>query len=185
MIKRIRTHHLSPLRPLGVGDLNGHRRTNRLTKTHTSQHTNLVLLELHTRATTIPKTTTRQRANNILRGDMNAAGNPSIMRQAPHHATRLLSANATCQLLFSRMQLVDYLNGMWYMICLPSLLCGLAISVEDIRSRRIPRAWIATGCTAQIIVNLIYALSINTLYLHCRQYSSPYCRPYCNARSLW
>ena len=63
------------------------------------------------------------------------------------------------------MQLVDYLNGMWYMICLPSVLCGLAISVEDIRSRRIPRAWIATGCTAQIIVNLIYALSINTLYL--------------------
>ena len=63
------------------------------------------------------------------------------------------------------MQLVDYLNGMWYMICLPSLLCGLAISVEDIRSRRIPRAWIVTGCTAQIIVNLIYALSINTLYL--------------------
>ena len=63
------------------------------------------------------------------------------------------------------MQLVDYLNGMWYMICLPSLLCGLAISVEDIRSRRIPRAWIATGCTVQIIVNLIYALSINTLYL--------------------
>ena len=63
------------------------------------------------------------------------------------------------------MQLVDYLNGMWYMICLPSLLCGLAISVEDIRSRRIPRAWIATGCTSQIIVNLIYALSINTLYL--------------------
>lgn len=63
------------------------------------------------------------------------------------------------------MQLVDYLNGMWYMICLPSLLCGLAISVEDIRSRRIPRAWIATGWKAQIIVNLIYALSINTLYL--------------------
>lgn len=63
------------------------------------------------------------------------------------------------------MQLVDYLNGMWYMICLPSLLCGLAINVEDIRSRRIPRAWIVTGCTAQIIVNLIYALSINTLYL--------------------
>ncbi len=62
------------------------------------------------------------------------------------------------------MQLVDYLNGMWYMICLPSLLCGLAISVEDIRSRRIPRAWIATGCTAQIIVNLIYALSINDLF---------------------
>ena len=58
------------------------------------------------------------------------------------------------------MQLVDYLNGMWYMICLPSLLCGLAVSVEDVRARRVPRAWIAVGCMAQIIVNIIYALSV-------------------------
>ena len=63
------------------------------------------------------------------------------------------------------MQLVDYLNGMWYMICLPSLLCGLAVSIEDIRSRRIPRAWIALGCLAQISMNVIYALSINSLFL--------------------
>jgi leader peptidase (prepilin peptidase) / N-methyltransferase len=63
------------------------------------------------------------------------------------------------------MQLVDYLNGMWYMICLPSLLCGLAVSVEDIHERRIPRAWIAMGCTAQITVNIIYALSVNSLFL--------------------
>lgn len=63
------------------------------------------------------------------------------------------------------MQLVDYLNGMWYMICLPSLLCGLAISIEDIRSRRIPRAWIAIGCLVQIIVDVVYALSINSLFL--------------------
>ena len=90
MIKRIRTHHLSPLRPLGVGDLNGHRRTNRLTKTHTSQHTNLVLLELHTRATTIPKTTTRQRANNILRGDMNARG------QSFNHGDKRLTMRLAC-----------------------------------------------------------------------------------------
>lgn len=63
------------------------------------------------------------------------------------------------------MQLVDYLNGMWYMICLPSLLCGLAVSVEDVRARRVPRAWIAVGCMAQIIVNIIYALSVNALFL--------------------
>lgn len=63
------------------------------------------------------------------------------------------------------MQLVDYLNGMWYMICLPSLLCGLAVSVEDIRSRRIPRTWVAAGCVVQIIVNLIYALYANALFL--------------------
>ena len=54
---------------------------------------------------------------------------------------------------------------MWYMICLPSLLCGLAVSVEDIRSRRIPRTWVAAGCVVQIIVNLIYALYANTLFL--------------------
>ena len=63
------------------------------------------------------------------------------------------------------MQLVDYLNGMWHMICLPSLLCGLAVSVEDVRARRVPRAWIAVGCMAQIIVNIIYALSVNALFL--------------------
>ena len=54
---------------------------------------------------------------------------------------------------------------MWYMICLPSLLCGLAVSVEDIRSRRIPRTWVAAGCVVQIIVNLKYALYANTLFL--------------------
>lgn len=63
------------------------------------------------------------------------------------------------------MQLVDYLNGMWYLICLPSLLCGLALSVEDIRARRIPRPWIAVGCTAQIVTNIVYAVSVNSLYL--------------------
>ena len=63
------------------------------------------------------------------------------------------------------MQLVDYLNGMWYLICLPSLLCGLALSVEDIRARRIPRPWIAAGCTVQIVTNIVYAVSVNSLYL--------------------
>lgn len=54
---------------------------------------------------------------------------------------------------------------MWYMICLPSLLCGMAVSVEDIRSRRIPRIWIALGCLAQVIVNIAYALAVNSLFL--------------------
>ena len=63
------------------------------------------------------------------------------------------------------MQLVDYLNGMWYLICLPSLLCGLALSVEDVRARRIPRPWIAAGCTVQIVTNIVYAVSVNSPYL--------------------
>ena len=51
------------------------------------------------------------------------------------------------------------------MICLPSLLCGMAVSVEDIRARRIPRMWIAVGCLAQVIVDITYALSVNSLFL--------------------
>ena len=68
-------------------------------------------------------------------------------------------------LLFCQIRFVDYLNGMWYMICLPSLLCGMAVSVEDIRARRIPRMWIAVGCLAQVIVDIAYALSVNSLFL--------------------
>lgn len=68
-------------------------------------------------------------------------------------------------LLFCQIRFVDYLNGMWYMICLPSLLCGMAVSVEDIRARRIPRMWIAVGCLAQVIVDITYALSVNSLFL--------------------
>ena len=90
MIKRVGAHHFSPLRPLGVGDFNGHRRADGLTETHTGKHTDLVLLELHTRATTIPKTTTRQRANNILRGDMNARG------QSLNHGDKRLTMRLAC-----------------------------------------------------------------------------------------
>ncbi|WP_308748163.1 prepilin peptidase [uncultured Bifidobacterium sp.] len=54
---------------------------------------------------------------------------------------------------------------MWYMICLPSLLCGTAVSIEDIRSRRVPRAWIAFGCLAQIITDTAYAIAFNSLFL--------------------
>ena len=51
------------------------------------------------------------------------------------------------------------------MICLPSLLCGTAVSIEDVRSRRVPRAWIALGCLAQIIADTVYAIASNSLFL--------------------
>ena len=41
----------------------------------------------------------------------------------------------------------------------------MAVSVEDIRARRIPRMWIAVGCLAQVIVDITYALSVNSLFL--------------------
>ena len=94
------------------------------------------------------------------------AGSPSIMATSASPC----DSPAVCQrnmptLLFCQIRFVDYLNGMWYMICLPSLLCGMAVSVEDIRARRIPRMWIAVGCLAQVIVDITYALSVNSLFL--------------------
>ena len=90
MIKRVGAHHFSPLRPLGVGDFNGHRRADGLTEAHTGKHTNLVLLELHTCATAISKTTTRQRANNILCRDVDAR------RQPFDHGDKRLTVRLTC-----------------------------------------------------------------------------------------
>ena len=49
--------------------------------------------------------------------------------------------------------------------CLPSLICGLAVSVEDIRHRRVPRAWIASGCLAQILATLAWAVIGNAFFL--------------------
>lgn len=48
---------------------------------------------------------------------------------------------------------------------LPSLICGLAVSIEDVRRRRVPRAWIMVGCLTQFIANIIYALSMNSLFV--------------------
>ena len=179
-----RAHHFSPLRPLGVGDFNGYRRADGLTKTHTGSIRTLSCSNFIRAPRPYPR---RRRANAPTISSVvtwTPAGSPSIMRQAPHRATHLLSASATCRLLFFRIQLVDYLNGMWYMICLPSLLCGLAVSVEDIRSRRIPRTWVAAGCVVQIIVNLIYALYANTLFLALQALLLPRCRRRCNALLL-
>ncbi|NEG89319.1 peptidase A24 [Bifidobacterium aerophilum] len=52
-----------------------------------------------------------------------------------------------------------------YLALLPSLLCGLAVGVEDVRRRRVPRAWIAVGVLAQLAANVVYGLAINSLFV--------------------
>ena len=54
---------------------------------------------------------------------------------------------------------------MGYLVALPSLLCGLAISVEDIRCRRVPRLWVAVGCLLQLVALIVAALLGNDLFL--------------------
>lgn len=58
-----------------------------------------------------------------------------------------------------------YPTGMGYLVALPSLLCGLAISVEDIRCRRVPRLWVAVGCLLQLVALIVAALLGNDLFL--------------------
>lgn len=52
-----------------------------------------------------------------------------------------------------------YPTGMTYLIALPSLLCGLAVSAEDLRRRRVPRLWIAVGCIAQCAFAAVYGVA--------------------------
>lgn len=54
---------------------------------------------------------------------------------------------------------------MTYLAYLPSLICGIAVSVEDIRRRRVPRLWIAIGCLAQLVAVIIVAVMANTMFL--------------------
>ena len=37
-----------------------------------------------------------------------------------------------------------------YLFTLPGLLCGLALSIEDVRHRRVPIAWVAAGALLQL-----------------------------------
>lgn len=39
-----------------------------------------------------------------------------------------------------------------YLLLMPCLICCLALSIEDLRSRRIPRAWVGAGVALQLIV---------------------------------
>lgn len=54
---------------------------------------------------------------------------------------------------------------MGYLVAMPSLLCGLAVSVEDLRCRRVPRRWILAGCVAQLACTTGAALWGNNLFL--------------------
>ena len=54
---------------------------------------------------------------------------------------------------------------MTYLAYLPSLICGIAVSVEDIRRRRVPRLWIAIGCLTQLVAVIIVAVMANTMFL--------------------
>ncbi|WEV68665.1 prepilin peptidase [Bifidobacterium sp. ESL0775] len=47
---------------------------------------------------------------------------------------------------------------MAYIAVLPSLICGLALAVEDIRRFRVPRTWVALGVLIQLAVFLALAL---------------------------
>ncbi|WEV74707.1 peptidase A24 [Bifidobacterium sp. ESL0798] len=53
---------------------------------------------------------------------------------------------------------MNYLTDMAYIAALPSLICGLALALEDIRRFHVPRAWVALGVLIQLAVFL--ALSI-------------------------
>lgn len=51
-----------------------------------------------------------------------------------------------------------------YLIYLPGLLCGLALSAEDVRRRRVPRTWVIAGTAAQLAANCIWATLNNDLF---------------------
>ncbi|MBW3093978.1 peptidase A24 [Bifidobacterium sp. 64T4] len=51
-----------------------------------------------------------------------------------------------------------------YLFYLPSLLCGLAIGVEDARGRRVRPSWIFAGSLAQLIADIIAAAMANSFF---------------------
>ena len=52
-----------------------------------------------------------------------------------------------------------------YLIYLPGLLCGLALSAEDVRRRRVPRPWVAAGAAAQLIADCLWAAADNDFFI--------------------
>ncbi|NEG54603.1 prepilin peptidase [Bifidobacterium platyrrhinorum] len=51
-----------------------------------------------------------------------------------------------------------------YLYCLPGLICGLALAVEDVRRRRVPRAWAAAGCGLQLVADMVWAALSNDFF---------------------
>ncbi|MBT1171888.1 prepilin peptidase [Bifidobacterium sp. MA2] len=52
-----------------------------------------------------------------------------------------------------------------YLYCLPSLICCLALSVEDVRRRRVPRTWVGVFTLAQLIADLVWAGIANQFFV--------------------
>lgn len=48
-----------------------------------------------------------------------------------------------------------------YLLALPSLLCGIALSLEDIRTRSVPRSWVLAGVSLQFVVLTMAAFVFN------------------------
>ncbi|MBT1163621.1 prepilin peptidase [Bifidobacterium felsineum] len=53
---------------------------------------------------------------------------------------------------------------MAYLFTLPGLLCELALSIEDMRTRRVPWPWVASGALLQLIAVFIYGVMTNDLF---------------------
>ena len=52
-----------------------------------------------------------------------------------------------------------------YLFTLPGLLCGLALSIEDVRCRRVPIAWVAVGALLQLAADFAYGVVANDLFV--------------------
>ena len=52
-----------------------------------------------------------------------------------------------------------------YLFTLPGLLCGLALSIEDVRRRRVPLVWVAAGALVQIAADFGYGVMTNDLFV--------------------
>ena len=52
-----------------------------------------------------------------------------------------------------------------YLFTLPGLLCGLALSIEDVRHRRVPIAWVTAGALLQLAADFAYGVVVNDLFV--------------------
>lgn len=54
---------------------------------------------------------------------------------------------------------------MSYFYYLPSLLCGIALSISDIMTRRIPRLWVALGLAFQLVTIFLWDIQHPRVYM--------------------
>lgn len=52
-----------------------------------------------------------------------------------------------------------------YLFTLPGLLCELALSIADIRTRRVPLPWVGVGSLLQLIAVFVYGVMSNDLFV--------------------